>query len=91
MPTREQRGSTALFNLPEKTCTRWTAARKATIAAAIMHRRISLDAALQMYGLSVEELGSWLVSYQRFGPTGLYATKRLPRSEPYGASPEPAP
>jgi transposase-like protein len=54
---------------------RWTPRRKAALVEAIGSRKISTDEAQQRFGLSREELYSWIASLKRYGTPGLRATR----------------
>jgi len=55
--------------------TRWTPRRKAALVEAINSRKISIEEARWRFGLSHEELHSWVASLERYGTPGLRATR----------------
>jgi transposase-like protein len=55
---------------------RWTARRKAAVAAAVRLRRISVEEACQRYELSENELARWLNQLSREGIGGLKAASQ---------------
>jgi outer membrane lipoprotein SlyB len=50
---------------------RYTAARKATIVEAITFGKLPTERAVQIYGLSHDEVTSWLASFAENGVQGL--------------------
>ncbi len=54
---------------------RWTPRRKAPLVEAISGGKISIEEARQRFGLSREELHSWVASLKRYGTPGLRATR----------------
>jgi len=64
-----------LADLPDAKTTRWVARRKAEVVAAVDGGLISLEEACQRYALSVEEFLTWQRAFDRFGQSGLRATK----------------
>ena len=64
-----------LSDLPPARTKRWVSRRKAEVIAAVDGGLISLDEACQRYALSVEEFLSWQRAFDRFGQSGLRATK----------------
>ena len=63
--------SATFVHLPPPDTKRWTARRKATVVAAVLSRRITVEEVCRRYGLSV----SWHNAMQRHGLEGLRATK----------------
>jgi hypothetical protein len=61
--------------LPPASGTRWTARRKAEVAAAVNGALLTADEACERYGLSLEELVSWQRAEERAGMPGLRVTK----------------
>ena len=61
--------------LPPLDTRRWTARRKAEIAAAVKGGMITIDEACEMYKLTLEELVSWERSLDRSGMAGLRITR----------------
>jgi hypothetical protein len=54
---------------------RMTPNRKAQIVDAVENGRLSLDDALRLYSLSIEEFTRWTVLCERFGVKGLRLSK----------------
>lgn len=79
------RGAVAIEALPEPGC-RWTGAKKAIVAAAVLEGVISVAEACARYELSLEELGTWQRAYCRSGWRGLQA-KRLRKNRKVLAAP----
>lgn len=63
-----------LADLPEAT-TRWVASRKASVAEAVHHGLILRAEALERYGLTDEELDSWISAISRHGRNALKVTQ----------------
>ena len=59
-----------LADLPSGT-ERWVARRKATVVQAIGHGLLTRDEAIERYGLTEEELDSWITTASRLGPAAL--------------------
>lgn len=59
-----------LADLPSGT-ERWVARRKAVVVQAIGHGLLTRDEAMDRYGLTEEELESWITTAARMGPAGL--------------------
>ena len=74
-PTPNSGGNTRRFTFVEPQ--RWTPARKLAVIDAITWRKITKAKAIERHSLAVEELNSWLDHYDRFGLSGLKATKRF--------------
>lgn len=62
-------------DLPPTDTRRWVASRKALVVRAITAGLISSSEAQEIYGLSEEELGSWMAAVTRFGEQALHATR----------------
>ena len=62
-------------HLPPRDTKRWTARRKASVVAAMLSRRITVEEVCQRYGLSVNEFLSSHNAMQRHGLQGLRTTK----------------
>ena len=62
-------------DLPEADTRRWVPRRKARVVAAVEGGLISLEWALDRYGLTPEEFDSWKMALSRFGMRGLCVTK----------------
>lgn len=60
-------------DLPAPTA-RWVASRKEVVVLAVQHGLIGRDEAMRRYGLSEEELDSWIATASRHGRRGLKAT-----------------
>lgn len=63
-----------LADLPESS-TRWVASRKAIVAEAVEYGLMTRDDALARYGLTDEELDSWLAAIHRHGKNALKVTQ----------------
>lgn len=61
-------------DLPEPSTRRWVASRKAAVVRAVKGKLISLEEALEMYGLSEEEFNAWHVAVEHHGEAALKAT-----------------
>lgn len=64
-----------LNDLPRADTGRWVIRRKAEVVAAVRGGLIDLDAALERYGLTVEEFEAWQASIERHGMAGLRTTR----------------
>lgn len=62
-------------DLPDPKTRRWVIRRKAEVVAAVRGGLISLEEALEIYGLSFEEYEGWVKSIDRFGIQGLRTTR----------------
>lgn len=60
--------------LPPANTRRWVASRKAAVVKAVRHGLVSEAEACETWGLSEEELGSWLAHVERHGEIALKAT-----------------
>lgn len=69
-------------DLPPKTTTRWVASRKLLVVQAVVFKLLEFQEACQMYGLSDEELGSWINHAQKHGPNALKVTSLLKFRQP---------
>jgi hypothetical protein len=65
----------SLSDLPVGNHPRWVVRKKANLVAAVNGGLISLEDACRRYNLSVEEFLSWQRSFDRFGLSGLRATR----------------
>lgn len=65
-----------LNTLPSAQTVRWVVRRKFEVVAAVRGGLLSLQAACERYGISVEEFLDWNIAVDRFGPAGLKATRR---------------
>jgi len=61
-------------DLPAKTTVRWVASRKVRVVEAVVAGLIDTREACDTYGLSEEELTSWLNRARRYGAAALKAT-----------------
>lgn len=61
-------------DLPERGTQRWVARRKATVVKAVASGLITEEEALDLYGLSSEELHSWRIAMETHGTRALRAT-----------------
>lgn len=61
-------------DLPEIN-TRWVASRKAIVAEAVEYGLLTRDDALARYGLTAEELNSWVRAIQQHGKDALKVTQ----------------
>lgn len=61
-------------DLPPVTTSRWVASRKAAVVKAIAAGLITRDMASEMYGLSEDELASWVLAIKSHGEKALRAT-----------------
>lgn len=62
-------------DLPDASTTRWVASRKAAVVKAVRHGLIHADEAVELYGLSEEELTHWMDTSESHGETGLKVTR----------------
>jgi len=64
-----------LADLPKPNTVRWVIRRKAEVVAAVRGGLLTLDSALERYGLSAEEFMSWQRSIESHGIAGLRTTR----------------
>jgi hypothetical protein len=64
-----------LADLPKPDTVRWVIRRKAEVVAAVRGGLLTLDGALDRYGLSSEEFMSWQRSIESYGISGLRTTR----------------
>lgn len=64
-----------MITLPPRDTARWTARRKALVAAAVTGGEISESAACARWDLSPEELSAWIRDFSRHGVDGLRTTR----------------
>ena len=64
-----------LADLPSPKTKRWVVRRKAEVVAAVNGGLLSLDEALERYGLTLEEFASWQRAVDRSGMQGLRVTR----------------
>ena len=62
-------------DLPPAGVTRWVPSRKAQVVSAVRNGILSLNEACERYALTVEEFSSWQRAIERFGLSGLRATR----------------
>lgn len=65
----------ASIKLPSPLTRRWVKSRKYAVVRAIKRGDLSVQDAMQTYGLSSEELNLWLRREHEFGPDALRATR----------------
>ncbi|MDF3605434.1 DUF1153 domain-containing protein [Paracoccus sp. DMF-8] len=63
-----------LADLPDVSA-RWVASRKAAVAEAVEYGLLERDEAIEKYGLSGEELDSWVAAIRRHGRDALKVTQ----------------
>lgn len=61
-------------DLPPKSTNRWVASRKAAVVKGLAYGLISKQDALEIYGLSAEELNEWITAASTHGQDALKAT-----------------
>ena len=61
-------------DLPDAKTRRWVASRKAAVVKAIRYGLLTQQEALELYGLSDEELNAWHVAVEQHGEAALKAT-----------------
>ncbi len=61
-------------DLPSSTTRRWVASRKAAVVIAVEAGLVSQDEAMEIWGLSAEELDAWKRAVARHGVAALKAT-----------------
>jgi hypothetical protein len=64
-----------LDKLPPLTTTRWVIRRKAEVVAAVNGGLLTDNEACSRYGISIEELVSWMRAVERSGMNGLRVTR----------------
>lgn len=64
-----------LDDLPPPSITRWVTRRKAEVVAAVQGGLLTVEDALERYGLSEEEFTGWQRLYSAHGTKGLRATR----------------
>ena len=64
-----------LTDLPPPGTTRWVVSRKAAVVAGVKAGLLSLDEALQRYGISLDEFMCWKRLLDDFGVKGLRVTR----------------
>jgi hypothetical protein len=66
--------------MPPKETSIWGYRRKAVVVFAVMNRHMTKDDVCKFYGLTHEELNSWIDGYTEKGLQGLKSTKVQERS-----------
>ncbi len=61
-------------DLPPASTRRWVASRKAAVVRGVLYGLIKEEAALERYGLSVEEFHEWVRAVSQHGEAALKAT-----------------
>ena len=61
-------------DLPARDTRRWVASRKAAVVRAVEHKLITLEEAIDSYGISEEEYESWVRAVEAHGEQALKAT-----------------
>jgi len=61
-------------DLPDAKTRRWVASRKAAVVRAISFGLLDATEAMELYGLSEEELSAWHAAVEQHGETALKAT-----------------
>ena len=61
-------------DLPDPEVVRWVASRKAVVVKAVRHGLVPRAEMLDRYGISGEELDSWMEAVERHGEVALKAT-----------------
>ncbi|MDA7424605.1 CtrA inhibitor SciP [Thalassococcus lentus] len=62
-------------DLPPRNTRRWVASRKATVVKAVEYGLLPMEEALERYGLSEEELQSWMQAATLHGEEALKTTQ----------------
>lgn len=62
-------------DLPPRSTRRWVASRKAAVVRAVRFGLLTEEQAMDRYGLSSEELQSWIVATSAHGVDALKATR----------------
>lgn len=65
----------ASIKLPSPNTRRWVKSRKYAIVRAINRGDLSVQQAIETYGISAEELNLWIRREREFGPDALRATR----------------
>lgn len=69
-------------DLPPANTSRWVARRKAAVVAAVDSGLIEAEEACKMYGLSEEELESWISAMEKHGARALRVTSMQEYRQP---------
>ncbi len=72
---KDQASKVTMADLPPPGTTRWVISRKAAVVAGVKIGLLSLDEALNRYGLSLDEFLSWKRLLDDFGVKGLRVTR----------------
>ncbi len=72
---KESAPKVTMADLPPPGTTRWVISRKAAVVAGVKTGLLSLDEALDRYGLSLDEFLSWKRLLDDFGVKGLRVTR----------------
>ena len=74
-PGSRRVSAVTLADLPPPGTTRWVVSRKAAVVAGVEAGLLSLDEALQRYGISLDEFMCWKRLLDDFGVKGLRVTR----------------
>ena len=74
-PGSRRVSAVTLADLPPPGTTRWVVSRKAAVVAGVKVGLLSLDEALQCYGISLDEFMCWKRLLDDFGVKGLRVTR----------------
>ena len=74
-PGSRRVSAVTLADLPPPGTTRWVVSRKAAVVAGVKAGLLSLDEALQRYGISLDEFMCWKRLLDDFGVKGLRVTR----------------
>ena len=66
-----------LADLPTSQSVRWSMRRKSEVLTAIRCGLLTVEDAFNRYAISLDELISWQIAMNRFGPEGLCARHRV--------------
>lgn len=69
-------------DLPPRNTSRWVARRKAAVVTAVESGLIEAEEACKMYGLSTEELESWITAMSKHGTRALRVTSMQEYRQP---------
>jgi hypothetical protein len=73
--SKKRRRKAEADELPPKGTTRWVIRRKAQVVAAVESGKLTLEAVLERYEISVEEFEAWREALRRHGVYGLRSTR----------------
>jgi len=71
-----------LSDLPDRNIKRWVMRHKRNVANAVLYKLISFEQACSEYGLSEEELLSWLKTLKFHGSEALKVTRLMQYRQP---------